>query len=168
MCHFQVCASAVMHASSACWRGWERDPMAWGMASSAADTSLLVKQLPDGDLWETSSSRFCSRSWTLEASGEQVIYDQFGHQLVQREECDGHESCLWGVMFIKFLLFFNQLMPSYHIILKGYATCVQVCSGSEGPSCVGHECGEHRLSRHTSHNLWAWPFWDIPWLVRIL
>jgi hypothetical protein len=31
--------------------------------------------------------------------------------------------------------------------------CLQVCSSSEGPSSVGHECGEHRLSRHTSHNL---------------
>jgi len=39
---------------------------------------------------------------------KQVIYDQFGYQLVQCEECHGHESCLWGVMLIKFLLFLTK------------------------------------------------------------
>ena len=113
--HFQVCATAGMHASSARWQCWERHQMAWALASSSTDTSLLVKQFPDGNLWETISSRLCHGPWTLEASGEQVIFDQFWHQLVQCEKCHGHESSLWGVIFVNLLLCLTKAQYASHI-----------------------------------------------------
>lgn len=160
-----------MHASSARWQCWERHQMAWALASSSTDTSLLVKQFPDGNLWETISSRLCHGPWTLEASGEQVIFDQFRHQLVQCEKCHGHESSLWGVIFVSLLLCLTKAQYASHIrpsFIGLYHLFVQICSSSKGRSSMGHECGQHRLSRYTSHYLWAWSFWHIPWLVWIL
>lgn len=94
---FQVCALAVMHAQGARQWGWERFPMASGMASSPPGNSILVKQIPEGNLWETYSWWFCSRLWTLAKGCEQVVPQWIRHQLVQCEKRYGHESCLWRV-----------------------------------------------------------------------
>lgn len=71
--------------------------MAGGLAKPTVHSPLLVKQLPDGDLWSTISSGFHKRSRTLEKCGELVIFERAGFQLGQCEKCHGHESCLWGV-----------------------------------------------------------------------
>lgn len=141
--------------------------MARELASETTETSLLAKQLSDGDLWETSSSGFCRRLWTLEACSAQVIYEGARHQLVQRQEYHGHESCLWRVLIFVLLIIRITMKYWWYWSYLNYL-CIQVCSSADGPWCVGLKRCEHKFPGYTSHNLWERPFWYIPWLVRIL
>lgn len=47
---------------------------------------------------------------------------------------------------------------------KYVCVCVraQICSSSEGSSCLGIQYSERKFSGHTSHNIRAWSFWNIP------
>lgn len=83
---------------------------------------------------------------------------------------DGHNSLLFLFPFnLNQINATNQLALVHPLVWIGMnrdqtlaPLSIQICGSSKGPSDVGHECGQRRFPRYTSHNIREGSFRYIP------